>query len=78
MAKKIIQLFFVFLLCLFNQQAFAVKDYIIERAYFEDKTAQLNFEEAKNQNYEPMGQMLAKGYSPSAFWIRLKIEGDSH
>jgi signal transduction histidine kinase len=75
MSKRILQSLVVFALCIFSQQAFAVKDYVIERAYFEDKTGQLSFEEVKNETYERMGPMLSKGYSTSVFWIRLKIEG---
>jgi two-component system, sensor histidine kinase LadS len=75
MSKKILQALFLFTLLIAGQQAFAVKDYIVERAYFEDPTAQMSFEEAKQQIYQPMGQMLAKGYSPSVFWVRVKLEG---
>ncbi len=77
MSKRILQSLVVFALCIFSQQAFAVKDYVIERAYFEDKTGQLSFEEVKNSPHEPMSIMLSKGYSASVFWVRLKVEGSS-
>lgn len=77
MPKKILQALILFALLIAGQKAFAVKDYIVERAYFEDKTTQMSFAEAKQQTYQPMGRMLAKGYSPSVFWVRLKLEGYS-
>jgi signal transduction histidine kinase len=75
MANKIRLILLLLLLSILPQHAFAVKDYVVERAFFEDKTGQLNFDQAKNATYERMGPMLSKGYSASVFWVRLKIEG---
>ena len=57
--------------------AIAAQDCVTNRAYFEDKTAQMNFEQAKDQTYAPADLMLAKGFSKSAFWLRLKIDPNS-
>jgi signal transduction histidine kinase len=75
MVKKTRLFLLVLFLSIFSQHAFAVKDYVVERSFFEDKTGQLNFDQVKNATYERMGPMLSKGYSASVFWIRLKIEG---
>jgi signal transduction histidine kinase len=53
---------------------YAGEDCISHRAVFEDKSAQMNFEQAKFQNYSPMGTMLAKGYSDSRFWIKVHFD----
>lgn len=74
MSRTVLKFFSFTLFVLISQHALAVKNYVIEHSYFEDKTAQMSFEEAKNQNYQPMGEMLSKGYGQSAFWVRLKIE----
>ncbi len=71
------RIFFAFLLMALSQLAIANKDYAIERAYFEDLSGQLSFEEAKNKDYQPIEYILAKGYSSSVFWVRLKIEAAS-
>lgn len=68
------RIFFAILLMALSQLAIATKDYAIERAYFEDVTGQLSFEDAKNKDYQPIEYILAKGYSSSVFWMRLKIE----
>ncbi len=57
----------------FQSSQAATQDYIIERSYFEDQSASMSYEVAKNQAYRPFGQILSKGYSHSAFWMRLKI-----
>lgn len=77
MTKKAFQLLITFWLSLLCQQVFAVKDYIVERSYFEDVTTQMSFEEARHKEYQPIGNMLSKGYSDSAFWVRLKIDSAS-
>ena len=49
------------------------KDYISERAFFEDKTGKMSFQEVKGKNFEKINYALSKGYSSSVFWLRLKI-----
>ena len=71
---KTMRIFFAILLMALSQLAIATKDYAIERAYFEDVTGQLSFEDAKNKDYQPIEYILAKGYSSSVFWVRFKIE----
>ncbi len=74
MSKRILQSLVIIALWFFSQQAMAVTDHVIERAFFEDKTGQLAFEEVRDANYQPMGQILSKGYSQSVFWVRLKVK----
>ena len=53
-------------------------DHIIERAYFEDKGGRLVFEQARQQEFIPYSGVLNKGYTPSAFWVRLRIQPDTY
>lgn len=46
----------------------------MESAYFEDKSAQLDFTHAASQEYIPYTGGLNKGYTQSAIWIRLRID----
>lgn len=55
-------------------QSYAETDCISERSVFEDRSALLSFEQAQNQIYAPLGVMLTKGYSDSAFWIKIKLD----
>ena len=64
---------FIILILLFQIKPVFAKDYISERAYFEDKTGNLSFQEVKGKNFKKIDSVLAKGYSDSAFWLRLKI-----
>lgn len=49
-------------------------DRVIERAYFEDESAQLGFMQARQQEYIPYTGVLNKGYTQSAIWIRLRVD----
>ena len=49
------------------------KDYINERAYFEDKTGTMSLQEVKNKDFIKIDSVLSKGYSKSVFWLRLKV-----
>lgn len=51
----------------------ATTDYIVDRAYFEDASNQLTFDQVKEKPFVVFNGMLSKGYSHSAFWVRLKI-----
>ena len=64
---------FIVLILLFQITPVVAKDYISERAYFEDKTGKMSFQEVKGKNFEKIDSTLAKGYSDSTFWLRLKI-----
>ena len=55
-------------------QSYAETDCISERSVFEDRSALLSFEQVKNQQYSPLGIMLTKGYSDSAFWVKIKLD----
>ena len=51
----------------------AAHDYIVERAYFEDASNALTLDQVKEKPFATFSGMLSKGYSQSAFWVRLKI-----
>jgi signal transduction histidine kinase len=58
-----------------NAQARDHQDHIVERAVWEDTTAALGVEQAATADFVsvPNTSLLRRGYSESAFWIRLKI-----
>lgn len=73
-AMKKVFLFLLMLLQLLALSASAAThDYIGERAYFEDASNTLTLDGVKNKPFVPFSGMLSKGYSKSAFWVRLKI-----
>jgi signal transduction histidine kinase len=56
-------------------------DAVVAKAYFEDASAQMRLEEVQNQTLTPFTGALSKGYTASAFWVRLVVqgqEGDAH
>jgi len=71
-------LFLVFIQILIATSAFAKShDYVLERAYFEDTSNSLSFDQVQDKPYTPFTGLLSKGYSKSAFWVRLKIEANT-
>jgi signal transduction histidine kinase len=64
---------FIVLILLFQITPVVAKDYISERAYFEDKTGNMSFQEVKAKNFQKIDTVLSKGYTNSVFWLRLKI-----
>lgn len=49
------------------------QDLATDVAVFEDPTGLVSFEEARQQVYEPSGDFVNRGYTPSVFWVRLTI-----
>ena len=71
-------LFLVFIQILTATSVFAKShDYVLERTYFEDTSSALTFDEVKDKSYTPFTGLLSKGYSKSAFWVRLKIAANT-
>ena len=70
---RFVLLQFIILIFLFQIKPVAAKDYISERAYFEDKTGNMSFQEVKAKNFQKIDTVLSKGYTNSVFWLRLKI-----
>ncbi len=54
------------------------QDHIVERAIWEDVSGIAGVEEAVLASYAPLPntRLLRRGYSTSAFWLRLQIEGE--
>lgn len=63
----------VFLLMLVGNASANGRDYIIERAYFEDSSNALTLDQVKTKPVIKYDSMLSKGYSRSTFWMRLKV-----
>ena len=63
------------LLCLAAMAPLAqAQDRITERAVFEDTSGRLGFAAARDREYQSFTGLLGRGFSRSAFWIRLRIE----
>ena len=54
-------------------QAVESVDLIEQRAFWEDTSAQANFETARSQTHTPFQGIFSRGYTDSAHWIRLTI-----
>ena len=50
-------------------------DAVLEKAYFEDVSAQMRLEDVQKQAVTPLHGALSKGYKASAFWVRLVVQG---
>ena len=59
---------------LFNGNAWAAQDRIVSRAYWDDPTASASVEAAREQIYTPYSQVLSRGYTDSATWVKLRID----
>lgn len=55
-------------------QVLADGNYILEQAYFEDKGNSLSIDQIRSEKFTPYEGWLAKGYSPSTYWIKLNIK----
>jgi signal transduction histidine kinase len=51
--------------------------YILESAYFEDKTNQLNLSQVKNQRFSNFEEVLTGGYKTGTYWVRLKVRAST-
>lgn len=48
-------------------------DHILQRAYWEDRTGEASFEQARQQAYTVIRGTFSQGYSDSVHWVRLRI-----
>lgn len=71
--KAIFCVFFIFFLASASQ----AKDHIVSKSYFEDPSGQLTLESLPQDDFKEFSGVLGKGYSSSAFWIRLRIDPES-
>lgn len=75
----LIALIRILLLCavFLSSQALANDRYILQQEFFEDKTNSLSIAQIKNEKFTPYEGWLAKGYSPSTYWIKLTINASN-
>ena len=64
---------FLISLALFGAQAAMGKNYLLNQAFFEDTANALSVNQILNQEFTPFNGWLAKGYSPSTYWVKLTI-----
>lgn len=53
------------------------EDLVVDRAYLEDASNRLTLQEAQLQPFTPYSGVLSRGFSASAFWIRLRVAGST-
>jgi signal transduction histidine kinase len=62
----------IILLCAFAAQA---NDLVIERGWVEDPSGKMTLSDIQQQQETPLtAKLFSKGYSQSAFWLRLRID----
>ena len=66
------------LLIFFSCTAFANNNFVVERSFFEDKTGQLSFEQARHEQYKKIDEMLFNGYGDFPIWLKIKIDPNLH
>jgi signal transduction histidine kinase len=49
------------------------KNMVLERAVFEDASAEMSLAEVKNATFSPASEVINEGFSRSALWVRLSI-----
>lgn len=49
-------------------------DYITSRAFLEDSTGKLSIEQVVGAEFQPIGEILSKGYTDSAHWLRITVK----
>jgi len=54
----------------------APRDYVLERAYVEDASNAMTWQQVQQQALRPFNGLFTKGYSASTFWLRLKVAGE--
>lgn len=67
---------FLFLACLWSSNLIA-SSLIVERSFYEDSTASKTIEDVQNLDWQVFEGVFSKGYSESAYWIRLKVAGNA-
>lgn len=48
-------------------------DFVVSRAVLEDSSGALNIQDVVNADFQPMGELLSKGYTKSVHWIRVEV-----
>ena len=56
----------------------AVHDHISQRAYWEDASGEATLAQARDQTFTPYQGVLSRGYTPSAIWVKLRINPEEH
>jgi two-component system, sensor histidine kinase LadS len=58
------------IICVFSASA---REPTIDRAYWQDESAQATYEQAQTQIYQTYDGVLSRGYTAAAIWIRLRV-----
>ena len=56
----------------------AASDLVISRAVLEDPSGTLTIAQVAGRAFTPAGPILAKGYTKSAYWLRLRVRPPAH
>ena len=72
------KLLFVLFLAAYGPAVLASGQHIIARSIYEDKTAQMTLEQVRNQEFQPVSELYFRGYTHSAYWLKLRIDPRPH
>ncbi len=56
----------------------AAADLIVSRAMLEDTTGMLTISDVATREFKPVAPLVSKGFSESAYWLRLQIRQPAH
>lgn len=70
--KKIIIVFLSFAILTVSGSALALDDHIIEKAYFEDPSGYLTFDQAQEKLFTPYEGLLNRGYNRNVYWLKIR------
>lgn len=48
-------------------------DYILSRAVLEDRSGWMTIDQVVSAKFEPVGEILSKGYTPAAHWLKITV-----
>ena len=51
----------------------AATDLVVERAYFEDASGLMGFEEVQRMPFTPASKVISRGFTRSTLWVRLTV-----
>ena len=77
MLRRVVSSLLIVLALLIAQTVAASENYVIAQAYFEDSTNHLTFDQIQSKDFVGYEKILARGYSHSTYWLKLRIKADS-
>lgn len=74
MRRFVLFLLTIMLLAACQQAHSPDENYILSRAYFEDKTNSLTLAQVKESSFTPFHDILSGGYKSGTYWLRIRLK----